>query len=138
MTFVPENPLEEALLQAAKNAMKRREFERQLLAQDVVVIGEIEGRDLSPAGSPLLPGERLKVASVQRDGRTYIPVFTSQTRLKAYLTRKAGYVSLPGKALMQMTRGSTLLINLGSEVGKEILPQDVERMLDPTAYKLSL
>ena len=138
MTFIPENALEEALLQANKSAMKRREFERQLLACDIYAIGEIDGREVAPAGSLLKPGERFRVASIKRDGRTYVPVFTSLVRLNAYLTRNAGYVALPGKALMEMTRGATLLFNLGSEVGKEILPEEVERMLDPTTYKLSL
>ncbi|MBV8979022.1 MAG: SseB family protein [Alphaproteobacteria bacterium] len=131
MSFEPENALEEALLRANKSPMTRREFERQLLGSDVIVIGEIEGRDLSPAGAPLLPGERLKVAFTKRDGRTYVPVFTSRTRLHAYLSQSRGYVSLPGRALMEMTRGATLLLNLGSDVGKEILPEEIARMLDP-------
>jgi hypothetical protein len=104
MSFEPENPLEEALMRANKNPMSRREFHRLLLESDLIVIGRIEGREDSPAPMPLMPGEKLQVASFQENGRRYVPVFTSMTRLQAYLEKTAGYVTLNGRTLLAAPR----------------------------------
>ena len=118
MSFVPENALEEALMRADKNPMSKREFDRMLLGSDVIVIGRIEGRGSSPAGAPLTPGEKLQIASKQKDGRRVIPVFSSMTRLSIYLQGKTeSYVLLGGRALLEMTRGATLLLNIGDDSG---------------------
>jgi hypothetical protein len=129
MSFEPENPLEEALMRASRNAMSRREFERLLLESDLIVIGRIEGRDTVPNGSALAPDEKLQIASTERDGKRYIPVFSSMTRLKDYLKKDAGYVALKGRALFEMTRGSTLLLNLGADFGRELLPEEIGTIL---------
>ncbi len=139
MSFVPENPLEDALLRAGRNAMSRREFQRLLLGSDLIVIGRVEGRGPSPVGTPLLPGEKLQIASAQYDGRRVIPVFSSMTRLSAHLQgRSEGYVMLNGRALFEMTRGATLLLNIGSDAGLEMAPEDISGLLDSNPTKLSL
>jgi hypothetical protein len=131
MSFEPENPLEEALMRAHKNPMSRREFHRLLLESDLIVIGRIEGREDSPAPTPLMPGEKLQVASFLENGRRYVPVFTSMTRLQAYLERTAGYVTLNGRTLLEATRGNTLLLNLRADFGRELLPEEIDALLDP-------
>jgi hypothetical protein len=131
MSFEPENPLEEALMRANRNPMSRREFHRLLLESDLIVIGRIEGREDSPAPTPLMPGEKLQVASFQENGRRYVPVFTSMTRLQAYLEKTAGYVTLNGRTLLEATRGATLLINLRAEFGRELTPEEIDALLDP-------
>ena len=139
MSFVPENSLEEALLRADRNPMSKREFHRLLLGSDLIVIGRIEGRGPSPAGAPLLPGEKLQIASAQYEGRRVIPIFSSMTRLSAHLEgRTEGYVLLNGRALFEMTRGATLLLNIGSDLGWELAPEEVFGLLDSNPIKLSL
>jgi hypothetical protein len=131
MSFEPENPLEEALMRANRNPMSRREFHRLLIESDLIVIGRIEGREDSPAPTPLMPGEKLQVASFQENGRRYVPVFTSMTRLQAYLEKTAGYVTLNGRTLLEATRGATLLVNLRAEFGRELTPEEIDALLDP-------
>jgi hypothetical protein len=129
MSFAPENPLEEALMRANKSAMARREFHRLLLESELIVIGRVEGRDSVPKDSVLAQGEKLQIASTERDGKRYIPVFSSMARFKDYLKKDAGYIALKGRALFEMTRGATLLLNLGADFGKELLPDEIETIL---------
>jgi hypothetical protein len=139
MSFVPENRLEEALMRADKNPMSKREFHRMLLGSDVIVIGRIEGRGPSPAGTPLMPGEKLQIASKQNEGRRFIPVFSSMTRLSTYLQGKTeGYVMLAGRALLEMTRGATLLLNIGDDSGREISADEIAGLLDSNPIKPTL
>ena len=130
MSFVPENPFEEALMRANRNAMSRREFERLLLESELVVIGRVEGRDAVPKSSMLAPGEKLQIASMNFEGRRVIPVFSSMTRLQAHLQKTADYVSLTGRALFEIARGATFLLNPGSEFGKEIPPEEIAAILN--------
>jgi hypothetical protein len=130
MSFVPENPLEEALLRAGKNAMTRREFKRLLLDSDLVVVGRVEGREFSQEGGALRPGEKLKLGLVERGGQRCIPCFTSNARLKAGIEQHTAYVTLKGRALFEMTRGVTVILNMGSELGWEFTPDAIDDLLD--------
>jgi len=131
MSFVPENPLEEAIVRANKSAMTRREFYRLLLESDLVVIGRIEGRDPLSDRATLAPGEKLQIASATHEGRKFVPVFSSMTRLEAHLQKTAEYVTLNGRALFEITRGSAFLLNPGSEFGKELSAEEISSLLDP-------
>ncbi|HEX4861363.1 MAG TPA: SseB family protein [Rhizomicrobium sp.] len=134
MSFVPENPLEEALLRANKNAMTRREFKRLLLDSDLVVVGRVEGREFSEGESALRPGEKLKLGLVERGGQRCIPCFTSTARLKAGIAQHTAYVTLKGRALFEMTRGVPVILNMGCEVGKDLTPDEIDDMLDPKSF----
>ena len=131
MTFVPENPLEEAMLLANKSAMKRREFQKLLLESDLIVIGHVEGRAISPEMVSIEPGEKLQIVSTKYNGRSCIPVFSSMTRLNAFLKKDASYLRLNARTLLEVTRGATLLLNPGSEVGKEFPPEEIESLIAP-------
>ena len=133
MTFVAENELERALMEAASNMSARPEFYRLLLASNLIVIGKVEGR--TPAGqeSFVSSGDRVQIASGQHKGNAFIPVFSSLQRLQTYAQRETEYVALNGRALLEMTRGALLILNPGSEYGKELLPEEIHGLMDPAA-----
>jgi hypothetical protein len=134
VSFIPETPLEEAFLRAQKNAMSRREFNRMLLDSDLIVVGRIEGREFSDIGGALRPGEKLKLGLVEHNGQRWIPCFTSTSRLEAGIEQNTAYVVLSARALFQMTRGLPVLLNMGSEVGKEFSPEEIDALLDPNSF----
>jgi hypothetical protein len=134
MSFEPENPLEEALVRANKNAMTRREFKRLILDGDLVVVGRVEGREFSDADGTLRPGEKLKLGLVERNGQRFIPCFTSKARLEAGIAQHTAYVVLKGRAVFEMTRGVPILLNMGSEAGMEISADEIDGLLDPKGF----
>jgi len=121
MTFIPENPLEESLLRGTRSAMARREFLRMLLISEVMVVGE-KAED-----------GRLKIVASERDGRKYISVFTSPTRLKSHAQKTVNTLTINGRMLLERTRGVTVLVNPSDEHPAELTPELVAEILDPNA-----
>jgi hypothetical protein len=134
MSFIPETSLEEAFLRAQKNPMSRREFNRMLLDSDLIVVGRIEGREFSEIGGTMRQGEKLKLGLVEHNGQRWIPCFTSTARLEAGIEQNTAYVVLNGRALLQMTRGLPVLLNMGSEIGKEFSTEEIDALLDPNSF----
>jgi SseB protein C-terminal domain/SseB protein N-terminal domain len=121
MDFVPENDLEKALVRAVTEAAARPEFYRQLLGSDLLILGSLDG-------------SRLQIVSVQGKGTSMHPVFSSLTRLRAYIRDKQDYLELNGRSLFEMTKGATFVLNPNSPYGKELLPGEIEALLDPQAH----
>ncbi|MDE2495535.1 MAG: enhanced serine sensitivity protein SseB C-terminal domain-containing protein [Alphaproteobacteria bacterium] len=122
MSFVPENKLEEAMLQAVSHARSRPLFYRLLMESDLYVLGEASGPDGSDT---LTGGELLNIDSITRDGKSYHPVFTSQTRMNAFLPEPRSYFLLRGRALFECTRGAFFVLNPNSDVGKVLAPDEI-------------
>jgi len=129
MSFEPENELEEAMLRHNKHAMARRDFHHLLLNTELIVLGRVEGRDHMPDKMTVAPGEKIKLASMQYRGKACIPAFTTLTRLQAFLNKDAAWLSINARALFEIIRGNTLLLNPGSEWGKEFPPEEIEILL---------
>jgi hypothetical protein len=135
MTFAPENDLEDALMRAAKEPAARPLFYRLLLDSDLLVIGTIAGRPPSKGLSNVAVGESLQIASAERNGKPFHPVFSALSRLQSYVREEQGYLALNGRALFEATRGATFVLNPGSDYGKELLPHEIARLLDPAAVQ---
>jgi hypothetical protein len=118
MSFVPENPLEETLLQATTSSTARRDFFRLLLASDVLVVGE------------KADDGRLKIVISERDGKKYISIFTSPTRLKNHAQTTVKTLTLAGRMLFERTRGVTVLVNPSDEHPAELTPAMIAQILD--------
>ncbi len=121
-------------MRANKSATTRRDFYRLLLESDLVVIGRIEGRTPLSDRATLAAGEKLQIASATHEGRKFVPVFSSMTRLQAHLQKNAEYVTLNGRALFEITRGAAFLLNPGSEFGKEFSAEEIAALLDPPRH----
>jgi type III secretion system (T3SS) SseB-like protein len=131
MAFVSENDLEAALMRAAKEPSARPAFYRLLLTSNLFVIARIEGRKLTPGDNALKPGERIQMATGDLNGKRFHPVFTSLKRLQENNRDNAEWMSLNGRALFQMTKGATFVLNPGAEYGKELPPEEIAWMLAP-------
>jgi hypothetical protein len=128
MAFEPENPLEKALVRASREPDARPEFYRLLMASDLYVGGRVEG---APSDEPVRParGNQIHLAIVERDGRHLHPIFTTVSRARQFAPEAACFQAL-GRDLFTRTKGATFVLNPGSEIGKELVPDEIQYWLD--------
>jgi hypothetical protein len=128
MSMQPEeNPLESALRLAANDPSHRPAFFAELLSSTVFIIGSSEG---SHTSRTLEAGEKVSIQSWQKtDGTPVIPFFSSLGTLRKAINEESNYLSLPARALFDLTRGATLMLNPKSDYGKEFFPQEIEALL---------
>lgn len=123
-----ENPLEQALRMAATEPAHRPDFFRTLLESTVFILGHS-----SQSGSgetTLAEGDSVSIQSWARpDGSTAIPFFSSIYTLQLAIDEEVAYMALPAKALFEMTRGASLVLNPKLAYGKEFHPDEIESLL---------
>lgn len=118
--------LEALLEKATTEPAYRAEFYKRILSEDLVIITQ---NSEMPNGSKILQ-ENTKVKIVSyADGK--IPVFTSTDRIfdQGVVTDEVAYMQMKGENLFELAKGATFLLNPYSEYGKELLPEEVERIL---------
>ena len=136
MPFEPQNELEKSLVRAAKDPAHRPQFYRDLVASDLFIVRE----GLPPANHQrtVLPaGEKLQIRFVQWNGKNCIPVFSSLPRLEAVIREAGGYLSLNALELMKITKGADLVLNPGSDFGKELVAQEIASLIDGSMWQPS-
>ena len=136
MTFLPENALEAALMRAASNASDptaRTEFYRLLLESDLYVIGPAGPKATEPREAVLETDTALVIASVSYKDRQYHPVFTSVSRLETFAREAVTYYGINGRILFETATKAHFLLNPGSDYGKELLPDEIDTLLNPMA-----
>jgi len=116
MVFEPENELEQAMFLAASQEAARPEFYRVLMESDLLVLGEL--------------GEGMSIETLENNGRYFHPVFTSLTRLKAFVPGQMPYFTMQGRMLFASTRGAAFVVNPGAELGKILEPDEIAYWLD--------
>ena len=135
MSFEPQNNLERSLMKAADDPAHRPQFYRDLAEADLFVVqhgGSLPARE-QPAA--LQAGSTVQLRHMERDGKTYLPVFTSLLRLEAVLPEKATYLRMNARKLLKLTQGATLLLNPGSAYGKEITPAEALSIADGSIWQ---
>ena len=132
--FIPENALEERLVAATTDPAARPDFYRELVRSKLFIINEgaIPPREETRLTTE---GERLAIRPVELDGRTYLPVFSSLTRLRAVLDREVGYLALDALTFFEITRGADLVLNYGSQYGKALLADEVASIVDGSIFE---
>ena len=65
------------------------------------------------------------------DGRPSFPSSPLSSACRPISARKQNYLTLNGRALLEMTRGAPFILNPGSDYGKELLPEEIASLLDP-------
>jgi hypothetical protein len=126
--------LEELLQNAAAKPEYRPEFYKRLLSDKLVVITTDNGQ---PDGQ-WVAKENTTVNIVNlADGK--IPVFTSKEKIfdKGIVKEQVRVLELKGEDLFNMTKGATLILNPYSDYGKELLPLEIEQMLNGTILTAS-
>ena len=134
MLFIAENDLEKALVEAVKSPALAGNFYRLLLESDLLVMGSAEGREAAQEQFSLAPGTNLKLVTGLKDGNPYLPVFSSLARMQEFVKQETKYLSVNGRALLELTRGGPIILNPASQYGKELSPLEVHQLLGgPTA-----
>ncbi|WP_287595760.1 enhanced serine sensitivity protein SseB C-terminal domain-containing protein [Thermomonas sp.] len=124
----PQNPLEISLARAAAEPASRPEFYSLLLESEIYVIGQTDtpgdGRTTIQAGA------KLSIANFEKnDGTPFIPFFSSVEALQRTLSEESRFVGMPARDLFEITRGATLILNPGSDYGKEFFPDEIDALL---------
>jgi hypothetical protein len=132
--FEPVNDLEKSLMNAATSASARPQFLRDLLESDIYALNQ-KGDELQIQDHVLQKGAQLNLLSFERDGRTWLPIFTSLQRVEQYIPADSSYIQLKAKDFFEITRGAFVFLNPGFEYGKEFYPQEIEQMLDGSIFK---
>ncbi|MCS5714267.1 enhanced serine sensitivity protein SseB C-terminal domain-containing protein [Herbiconiux sp. CPCC 205716] len=118
--------LEQLLQSAATDRAAAPAFVEALLRSTVIVPGRASG-DRTVQLADLLGA----------DGRSVQPFYTSEGRLRETLEAVPGFersfLAMPCRALWEMTRGATLVLNPHSPYGKEFLPGEIGQLLDGEA-----
>jgi hypothetical protein len=131
MTFVPQNDLERSLVQAAKDPSHVPQFYRVLAKSEVLVLSA-DPPSVRPAGWVNTEADTtIRLRHMEFDGKPCLPLFSSLERLRE-VASDVGYYALNSIDLLRMTAGTPLLLNPGSEYGKEIAVDEAARIVDGT------
>jgi len=123
--------LEDLLKNAASDPSYRVGFYKQLLLSELIVL--TQDSEFGEGERTLQQDTSLKILSLD-DGR--IPVFTSTDRIfdKQQIKEQVHYVAMKGSDLFATVRGATLLLNPYSDYGKELLPDEIGKLLDGSIF----
>jgi len=78
---------------------------------------------------------RIQLRQIEFQGTLCIPVFSSLVRLQAIVQQPVAYLGVNAAELMRMTSGSSLLLNPGSDFGKEITAAEAESIVDGSIWQ---
>src|SRR5215218_827376 len=128
MAFEPENDLERSLMRASSDPAHRPQFYDDFAASRIFVINH--GEPLAGEGETTLQEDRsLRLQAIERDGKSYLPIFSSLPRLQVALQGPASYLALDALEFLKITRGADLVLNPGSDYGKEFTAAEIESIL---------
>lgn len=128
----PENELEKTLMQATTDASARHEFYLKLLWNELIVL--TIGHDNSQEGYRTLEKDTKIQFVTFENGK--IPVFTSTNRIfdKGVINEEVPFIALKGQSLFSLTKGATFILNPYSDYGKELVPNEIENLLDGSIF----
>jgi hypothetical protein len=132
--FEPVNDLEKSLMNAATNPASRPQFYRDILESDIYVINHQDDK-VNIQNNVLQGGTQLNIQSFERDGKVWLPIFTSLQRLEEFIRSDSNYLRMRGKDFFEITRGANVLLNPNQEYGKEFFPQEIEQMLHGSIFQ---
>lgn len=125
--FVPDNPLEHALVAAASDPSARAAFLEALADAEVL----IPAPGAAPAEDRLVsapPGSEIDLPVVESDGRAVVPAFTSMTQLLRFVPEGTGYMQIAVRDLAKLWRDDLWLALNPRGPGVLLGPDDVRRL----------
>jgi len=132
--FEPENDLERSLMKAATNPSHRPQFYRDLLGSVVFVINA-NPQPLAVQDGVLQQGAQVAIQPWERNGMSWLPIFSSLSRLQQSLQVEATYLQLNARDFFELTSGANVVLNPGLDYGKEFLPEEIAGMLDSSVFR---
>ena len=125
--FSPENPLEEALAEAAADPAQRAAFLEKLFASELLIPAPgpppVDDRLMSAP-----PGSEIDLPVVESGGRSIVPAFTSMTQLLQYVPEGTGYLQLAVRDLVKLWQDDLWLGINPRGAGVLLGPADVRRL----------
>ena len=118
-------------MKAATEPVYRAEFYRQLMTAELVVL--TDGKDAQEGQNTLVQDTQVNIMTLQ-DGR--IPVFSATNRIfdNGVIKEQVPYMQMASKDLLNMTQNATLVLNPYSDYGKELVPNEINSILDGTIH----
>jgi hypothetical protein len=131
-TTFPKNELEHCLMHAASDIMARKGFYQKLLWNQLFVL--TAGQPDFEEGHKTLEKDTTIQSVAFENGR--IPVFTSPNRMfdKGIIKSQVPYLAIKGQDLFEVAQGATFIINPYSEYAKEIIPAEIESLMNGAIY----
>ena len=133
MAFDPQNDLERSLMQASEDAAQRPQFYQDFLKADLFAIEEGPPRQSGPLA--LAKGAPVTLMTFNREGHTIVPIFSSLPRMQAFIKKEVNYVAMKTPDFLNMTKGTTLVLNPGSDYGKEFTAAEIASILDGSFWR---
>lgn len=125
------NEVESLLRVAADDAAKRPAFSKALLDSEVFILGKMDPPP-GPDGH-VDAGARVLLSNVELETGAVVAFFTSLEALERFLATapsfSPSYLRISCRALFEITIGERLVLNLGSDYGKEFLPTEIDSLL---------
>jgi hypothetical protein len=134
MAFDPINDLERSLVKASTDPVHRPQFYRDFMGAKIFAV-EHGAVQHGTEHRELRAGASLELRTWQREGVTVVPIFSSLARLQTFLTDAASYLEMDVPDFLQMTRGANLMLNPGSEYGKEFTSAEITSLLDGSLWR---
>jgi hypothetical protein len=127
------NALDDLLKKAATDPAARPAFYKQLLTDDLIVITDKQ-ENFEEGTRMFQENTKINIASFP-DGS--IPVFTSTERIfeKGIVKEQVPYLKMKGADLLNLVQKAKLLLNPYSDFGKELLPDEISRILDGSIFE---
>jgi hypothetical protein len=124
-----DNSLESVLMRALNDPDLRPEFYRQLLSAELIAGGRVDRE--TPLGETVRfeHGDTFHLSTVQREGHVFHPIFTSRARVEAFMPESGQHFRILGRDLFASTLGANFVLNPGSDMGKELVPEEIRYWL---------
>ena len=128
----PENELEKSLIRASSDISAQKEFYQKLLWNQLFVL--TDGNSNSEEGIQTLEEDTVVRFVTFEQGQ--IPIFTSTNRIfdKGIIKEEVPFMSLKGQDLFGIAKGATFVLNPYSNYGKELVPEEIENLMNGTIY----
>lgn len=128
----PENEIEKCLMQATSNFSAQKQFYQKLMWNQLFVL--TSEKSISEVENQTLENDINVQFVIFENGQ--IPVFTSINRIfdKGIIKEKVPYLSIKGQDLFKSLNGATFILNPYSDFVKELIPEEIETLLNGTIY----
>lgn len=129
----PENELEKSLIKASKNISARNDFYMKLLWNDLIIL--TNGEDDFQEGTRIIEEDTTVQFTIFENGQ--IPIFTSSNRIfdKGVIKEQVKFMAMKGQDLFGLAKGATFVLNPYSPYGKELLPQEINNLLNGSIFE---
>lgn len=135
MSFEPQNDLERSLVKASGEPAHRPQFYKDFSNADIFIVQHGAPPPTEHTETTLSVGTTIQIQSIEHNGQPYIPIFSSLMRLQATLSQEVDYLGMNAMELMNLTQGAAMLLNPGSDYGKEFTRSEVASILDGSIWK---